>query len=76
VKRFIKTFALLIVSLFLVVSGVDAALDRLSHSVTENSFTVYNDQGRVVLAYDGDLSESKAYAKPGSVAVPGFLHRT
>jgi hypothetical protein len=76
VKRFLKTFVLLMVSLFLVVSGVDAALDHLSHSVTQNSFTVYNEQGSVVLAYDGDLSACKAYAKPGPVAAPGFLHRT
>ena len=75
-KRFLKTFALLIVSLFLVVSGVDAALDHLSHSVTQNSFTVYNEQGSLVLAYDGDLNACKAYAKPGPVAAPSFLHRT
>ena len=75
-KRFLKTFALLIVSLFLVVSGVNQALDHLSHSVTQNSVTVYNGQGAVLLAYNGDLSVFKAYAKPGPVAVPGFLHRT
>jgi hypothetical protein len=74
VKRFLKTFVFLIVSLFLVVSGVDAALDHLSHSVTQNSFTAYSAQGRVILAYNGDLSACKAYAKP--VAAPGFLHRT
>ena len=28
-KRFLKTFSLLIISLFLVVSGIDAALDRV-----------------------------------------------
>jgi len=76
VKRFLKTFALLIVSLFLVVSGVDRALDHLSRSVTQNSLTVYNEQGSVLLAYDGDLSACKAYAKPGPVAASGFLHRT
>jgi len=76
VKRFLKTLALLIVSLFLVVSGVDAALDHLSHSVTQSSFTVYDEQGTAILAYDGDLSACKAYAKPGQIAVPGFLHRT
>ena len=75
-KRFLTTFALLIVSLFLVVSGVDKALDHLSRSVTQNSFTVYDEQGSVVLAYDGDLNACKAYARPGAVAVPGFLHRT
>jgi len=76
VKRFLTTFVLLIISLFLVASGVDAALDHLSHSVTQNSFTVYNEQGNVVLAYNGDLSACKAYARPGQVASPGFLHRT
>jgi len=76
VNRFLKTFALLIVSLFLVVSGVDSALNRLSHSVTQSSFTVYNEQGNIVLAYDGDLNAIKAYAKPGAAAVPSFLHRT
>ncbi len=75
-KRFLKTLALLIVSLFLVVSGVNAALDHLSRSVTQSSFTVYNEQGSVVLAYDGDLSACKAYAKPVPVTAPGFLHRT
>ena len=75
-KRFLKTLALLIVSLFLIVSGVDAGLNHLSHSVTQNSFTVYDEHGVVVLAYEGDLNACKAYAKPGPVAVPSFLHRT
>lgn len=75
-KRFLKTFALLIVSLFLVVSGVDAALDHISHSAAQNTVTVYNEQGRVVLAYNGDLTTCKVCLKPGPVAVPFFLHRT
>ena len=75
-KRFLKTLVLLIVSLFLVVSGVDAALDRMSHSATQNSVTVYSEQGTVVLAYDGDLSACKLYAKPGQIVAPSFLHRT
>ena len=75
-KRFLKTLALLIISLFLVVSGVDAALDHLSRSVTQNSFTVYSEEGAVVLAYNGDLSACKACVKPGPVAAPSFLHRT
>jgi hypothetical protein len=76
VKRFLKTLVLLVVSLFLVVSGVDAALDHLSHANTQNSFTVYDEQGSVVLAYDGDLSVCKAYARPEPVAAPNFFHRT
>ena len=75
-KRFLKTLALLVISLFLVVSGVDAALDHLSHSGAQNSFTVYSEQGRVVLAYNGDLGAYKAYGKPGPFVAPVFFHRT
>lgn len=76
-KQFLKTLVLLVVGLFLVVSGLNAGLNRLAHSVTQNSFTVYNEQGSVVLAYEGDLSGCKAYVtKPGPIAVPSFLHRT
>jgi len=64
------------VSLFLVASGVDAALDQLSHSPTQNSFTVYSDQGGLVLAYDGDLNGCKALAKQSASVLPTFLHRT
>ena len=65
-KRFLKTFSLLIFSLFLVVSGVNAALDHLSRSVAQNSFTVYDEQGSVVLAYDGDLNACKVLCQAGS----------
>jgi hypothetical protein len=76
VKRILKTAAFLVASLFLVASGFNAALDRIAHSATQSSFTVYSDQGGVVLAYDGDLANCKAYAKPGPAVTPGFLHRT
>jgi hypothetical protein len=76
VNRFIKIFTLLIISLFVVVSGVDAALDHLSRSPVQSMFTVYNQQGSIVLAYNGDLSGCKAYAKPEPIVVPSFLHRT
>jgi hypothetical protein len=76
VKRFLKTLGLLVFSLFLVVSGVDAALDHLSHSMMQNSLTVYTPQGTVVLAYEGDLNACTGYIKPGPVAAPIFLHRT
>jgi hypothetical protein len=76
VKRFLKTLALLIVSLFLVASGVDAALDHLSRSASQNSITIYDEQGTAILAYDGDLNGCKVCVKPGTVAAPFFLHRT
>jgi len=76
VKRVLITLVLLVVSLFVLVSGVDAALDHLSHSATQSSFALYNEKGAVVVAYNGDLSSYKAFAKPGPVAAPSFLHRT
>jgi hypothetical protein len=76
VKRFLKTSALLIASLFVVVSGFDAALDHIAHCPSQSSFTVYNEQGGVLFAFDGDLSVCKAYAKPGPAVTPSFLHRT
>jgi len=76
VKRFLKTSAFLVVSLFLLVSGVDTALDHLTHSTTQNSFTVYSERGGIILAYEGDLSVCKAYAKPCPVVTTGFFHRT
>ena len=72
-KRFLKTLALLMVSLFLVASGVDCALDRISHSMTQSAVTVYSEQGRVVLAYNGDLNAVKT-GKP--FIAPTFFHRT
>jgi hypothetical protein len=76
VKRNLKTLALLVVSLFIVVSGVNAALDKQADSVTQNSFTVYNEQGNVIFAYQGDLNACRAFTKPCPVAAPTFLHRT
>ena len=73
-KQFLRIFTLLIVSLFLAVSGIDAALDHLSRSVTQSSLTGYNEQGNAILAYNGDLNAGKAaYAKPGPASL---LHRS
>ena len=63
-------------SLFLVASGVDKALDRLAKSSTEASFTVYSEHGKALFAYSGDLKECKALAKPVPLTTPLFLHRT
>jgi len=71
VQRFLTILVLLTITLFLVVSGVDAALNHVSRSASQSSLTVYNEQGVVVLAYDGDLNAFKADAKPA-----GVLHRT
>ncbi len=75
-KRLFKTAVLLVISLFLVASGVDAALDQLAHSPTQNSLTQYSDQGDIIVSYDGDLSGCKAFGKPSPSVVSGFLHRS
>ncbi|MEI9999514.1 MAG: hypothetical protein WDO13_10280 [Verrucomicrobiota bacterium] len=74
-KRFLKTLVLLVISLFVLVSGVNAALDQVSHSAAQSSIVVYNEKGQMVLAYDGDLN-GKVLAKPLSSYLPRFLHRT
>ena len=77
-KRFLKISVLLVVSLFVLVSGVNATLDHYSHSITQSSFTLYNDKG-VVVAYTGDLTQCKVYNKLGpatTAATPSLLHRT
>jgi hypothetical protein len=76
VKRFLKISALLVASLFLIASGFDAALDRLAHSASQSSFTIYSENGGVILAYNGDLAACKAFGKPGPAVTPNFLHRT
>ena len=75
-KRFLKIFSLLIVSLFLLVSGVDKAMDQLSRSVDQGSYTFYDANGVVVVDYSGDLRLCKTYARPVSVTPPTILHRT
>jgi hypothetical protein len=75
-KRFLKTLVLLVASLFLIGSGVNAALDRLTHSAKQNSFTVYNQHGNLVFAYNGDLNACRVCVKPGPTTAPIFLHRS
>lgn len=76
-KRFLKTFVLLIVSLFVLLSGVDAALDQLSQSGTQNSLIVYTDNGTAILAYNGDLNTCRALGKASASTLTfRFLHRT
>jgi hypothetical protein len=80
-KRFLKIFTLLIVSLFLLVSGVDATLDHMTRSTVQSSYTWYSEKGDTVLAYTGDFPLSlKSCVKPPIPVerMPRviFLHRT
>ncbi len=74
-KRFLKIFSLLIVSLFLLMSGVDAALDRLSHSAMQSSYSLYSETGDIVFAYNGDLGLCESYGKPSPITPRHFLPR-
>ncbi len=74
-NRFSKVFSLLILSLFLLVSGLDAALDHLSRSQSQNAYTLYSDEGTIVLAYNGNLDLCPSYGKLGPIAPHRFLHR-
>jgi len=75
-KRPLKIFTLLLTGLFLLVMGVDTALDHQTRTTGQNSFVWYNEKGEVILAYDGDLNLCKAYLKPVTAPPPTFLHRT
>jgi hypothetical protein len=76
-KRFIITLGLLIVSLFMLVTGVNAALDRVAKSPAQNSLVIYDDQGRPLFAYNGDLNDCTVSVRPSTSFVgPHFLHRT
>ena len=73
-KRFLKISVLLLVSLFVLVSGLDATLDHLNRSTTQNAFTWYDEKGEAVISYNGDLAYCKAYAKPVPIVPVGFVH--
>jgi hypothetical protein len=75
-KPFFLVLALLVSSSALLASGVNAALEQVSRSCSQNSFTVFNEQGAIVSTYDGDLAFCQAFVKPSPVVTPTFLHRT
>ncbi len=75
-KRFLQVATLLVICLFVLVSGVDATLDHVTRTPAQNSFTWYNEKGNTVLAYNGDLASCQAYTHPAPGMSPTFLHRT
>ena len=75
-KRFLKVSVLLVTSLFLVVSGVNTGLDRLSHSPTQSNFTQYDEKGTPVLSYTGDLSQMTPSLKRAFVTEFHYIHRS
>jgi hypothetical protein len=75
-KRHLKVFVLLMISLFVLMSGVDATLDHLAHAPSQNAFASYNQKGQVVVAYSGDLNGCKAYTRLGNPASANALPRS
>ena len=74
-KRFLKVLALLVIALFALVSGVDVTLDHLSRAVTQSAFTCYDQNGRVVASYNGNLALCPITLKPQPLAPANALPR-
>jgi hypothetical protein len=76
-KRFLLTLGLLTFGLFALVTGVNAALDRMSRTSTQNTVVIYDDQGNALYAYNGDLASCTVVLRPNAtITGPHFLHRT
>jgi len=76
-KRFLITLVLLVLSLFALVSGVNAALDRMTQSSAQNSVVIYDEQGNALYAYNGNLNDCTVCLRPSAgLTGPHFLHRT
>jgi len=75
-KRFFKVLALLVVALFALVSGVDVTLDHMSRSATQGTLTCYDQKGRVVANYNGDLALCPIAPKPQPLVPANVLPRT
>jgi hypothetical protein len=63
-KRLVKTFALLMAALLLLVTGVDRALDRAATAPSQASFTFYNARCRPVYVYNGNLAGCRLLNRP------------
>ena len=64
------------ISLFLLVSGVDAGLDHISRSVTQSNYTLYNSKGAVVASYTGDLNLCRPNLRQTSITSFVIIHRS
>ena len=71
-KRFLKTYALLLAVLLLFVSGVNGALEYFGDPQDTSTFTCSDEQGRLLLAYAGDLARCPCFIHPRT-AMPTFF---
>jgi hypothetical protein len=76
-KRFFLTLGLLTVSLVTLALGMNASLDHMTKAPDQNSFAVYDGQGRTLLAYNGSLVGGGVNIHSSAIPLgPRFLHRT
>jgi hypothetical protein len=76
-KRFLLALGLLILCLFALATGVNAALERMGQTSVQNSVVIYDDQGHALYAYNGDLNACPVSLHPATnLTGPHFLHRT
>ena len=65
-KRFLLILVLLTLSLFALVTGVNAALDHMSRSSIQNSVVIYDDHGTALYAYNGNLAKCNVTLRPSA----------
>jgi hypothetical protein len=76
-KRFFLTLGLLTLSLVALATGINASLDHMTKAADQNSFAIYDGQGRTLLAYNGSLVGAGLNIHPSAIPLgPRFLHRT
>jgi hypothetical protein len=76
VKRFLKVLVLLVVSLFMLMSGVDATLDHLTRLLSQCSYTLYDERGDILGSYTGNLALCPIGIRPYQPTQSNYLRRT
>ncbi len=74
VKHFLKTLAILTFGLAALTVSLNAALDRASQAPSQNSFAMYDDSGRTLYAYSGDLHDPVMGISKGGIFVRSSRH--
>ena len=65
-KRFLLSLVLLILALAAMAIGVNAALDHLGKSSTQNSVVIYDEHGTALYAYSGNLANCTVTLRPNT----------
>jgi hypothetical protein len=70
VDRFLKTFGILIVMLFILASGIDATLGRLASSPRQSQLALYGANNRELQVSTGDVNRLAEAKRPGFAPLP------